>query len=789
MKRNLTLLCELLICVLLLVPLAATWAAETGTYNLGDYGEMATPAQAQATYEQAAAAIIKAGGGLLVIPPTAPQDWSLVNAFQQDREDPATVTVLDLRRGYENFLVPGIGARSPSGWAGQHLSRTINVREGETGLSSHGIYQIQEMRSNVVQGSSSYNQWTVAASLAGADQRVYLPTVRGAFVGQMLNIDQPFELFMVKSVGWDRDKNLPFITSDFQEAHAKGALVWNKHVTGIAYLENNTMANNQSMDLQVSRRQYAQGDCFLISASLFNQGDVFSGGGDEAACIYNAETIYDAQSFHSTVESRDPASDVVVFTAAGTESPQKLASCRGLINMNPKKWITAGTVKIVAPDDWAGMFTDPSVMDPDGRTVDLTRLAAYRGTKPAVTTWEGNPVKGLINTYRGKAYPSLIKDNKNLLGGRIIGSADCGWTPAVVGRFFAVADPGECLMPADPQAGYATTDPKRTVYRWYLIREFLENPDGTKAIRIERIRWAAVNAGSPLLFDRESYTWDNHERPLKYLIAPGAWVTNVGEGWVDRLYSLPTDPRRIKIAASPDAGTPFDFQPGDPLELAVGPDPANPTGLRVRFHNQMPTTLEDAGVAVMNYSRVAMTSALALSGAYSLEDAARQKDRQPSFLTGIELGCATRTGLSFSADVVDQAMLFKQPHNRPQPIRWATTAPGGDTTLQVRPDTGIMEIHGAGVSLQSAGLQQVSGLSATATPALNLRGIAVPVAAGARRVTITFPQPEADAVYSLVVQPSWMTLDSVTRKTKTGFVVEFSAAPPAGGTVDWQLLR
>ncbi len=785
--------CRIVCCLLVLAGLRVTGlqAAETGEYYLSDFGPVGTPAQAQAAYVQAADQIIKAGGGLLVVPPTAPKEWSLVNTFQQNRNGEPTVTVLDLRNGYQTYVLPPIGSVSPPGWAGQRLTRTINVRENEPGLSSHGCYQVQEVRSLVPHGSSSYNQWTVAETPAGKDQRVYLPTSRGTFVGQTLNISQPggYEVFTVKSVGWDLEKSLPYITGDFEKDHPKGSLVWNKHVTGIMYLENNTQANTQTMDFQVTRKQYAQGDCFVVSASMFNQGDVFSGGGDEVACIYNAETVYDAQSFHSIVESKDPQGDTVVFTAAGTEHPDKLASCRALINMNEKKWITAGTVKIVPPDDWAGMFADPSILDPDGRTVDLARLTAYKGDKPALTTWQGNPVKSLAYTYQGKAYPSLIVENRNLMGGRIIGSPDCGWTKAVVGRYFTVADESECLTPKDPGAGYATTDPKRNVYRWYLVREFTENPDGTKTIRIERIRWAAVNAGSPLLFDRDNYTWDGHERPLKYIIAPGAWVTNVGEGWVDRLWSTGADPRKIQLAASPDRGTDFDFQPGDPIELAVGPDPANPTGLRVRFHNQMPTTLEDAGVTVNNLSRVAMTNGFSLGGTYSLEDAMRQKDRQPSFLTGLNLGSATRTGIAFNADVVEEAIRFAQPHNRPQPIRWVTNAPSGATTLTVRPDTGVMEIAGEGLSLEDTGLQQVGGVSATETAARNLRGIAVRIDAGAKRVTVKFARPEPDTTYSLTVQPSWVTMDGVTAKRKDGFTVEFSVAAPEGATIDWQLIR
>ncbi|MHB9131698.1 MAG: hypothetical protein ACYDBB_11495 [Armatimonadota bacterium] len=771
--------------------------AKSGMYQLASFGKFATVKEAEGTYQKAALEIIARGGGMLVIPATAPQEWKIRNTFQQNREGKPTLTVLDLRNGYENYYLPSIGSIGMSGWAGQRLSRTINIKEGQTGLDSHGCYQIQEMRSLIPHGTSSYNQWIIADTPAGKNQRVYLPTIRGIFPGQILCFSNnpgsgDYEVFTVKSADWDKERALPYLVGDFTKAHPKGSLIWNKHVSGIMMLENNTQANNQTMDFQVTRHQYAQGDAFLISASFVNQGDVFSGGGDEAACIYNAETIYDAQSFHSVVEQKDPTKDELIYTAGNTEFPFKLASCRPLININEKKWITGGTVMVVAPDDWAGMFVAPEVLEQDGFTVNLAKLQAYKGEKLPVVTWQQQPVKKLQNTYKGKAYPSLIKnDYRNHMGGCIIGSPDCGWTKDVVGRFFTIADPTECITPSDPQAGYATPDPKRNVYRWYLIRAFNEHPDGTKSIRIERIRWAAVNAGAPLLFDKNNYTRDGHEVKMRYIIAPGAFVTDVGEGWEDSYSVSGNNPRKIKLAGSPDKGTPFDFTAGDPIELAVGPDPANPLGLRVRFHNQMPSTLEDSGVAVMNLSRVAMHSAFSVSSSTArLEDIPRsQKDKEPSFVYGIMLGSTTRTGLNFGADVTNEAILFSQPNNRAQIMRWLTNAPNGATTLTVSPDTGNMEIAGGCLSLNKAGLEKVGGISATATRAKNLRGINAIVTKGVNSLTVTFPQPEPDANYSLNVQPNWMTMDSVIRKGPKGFTVQFSVPAPEKAAIDWQLIR
>ncbi len=761
---------------------------------LSDYGDIASPAQAEAAYQKAAAEMLAQGGGLLIIPSYAPKAWSVVNTFQQSRDEAPVITVLDLRGGYADLIAPSIGSPSPSAWAGQRISRTINQKDKS--LPFQGVMNLQELRNIVTHGASSYMQYSSEEVKAGENQRLYLPTIRGIYVGQFINVtggsknyNQPYDQIYVKDLGWDKEKNLPFLVGDFKHPHPKGCIVYNKHVTGISQLESVTNSNNQTMDFQVTRRQYSQGDAFMISASMFNQGDVFTGLGDEMACIYNCETVYDVTAFHGVVEAKDPAKDELVFKAEGAECPDKLASCRPLINMNKDKWITKSSVVVVAPEDWAGMFADASVLVEDGRTVDLAKLAAFKGEKPPLTTWALQPVRKVENAYKGKAYPSLIVDGINLLGGRIIGSPDCGWTKDVIGRYFAITDPSECITPKDGSTGYASADPKRDVCRWYQIREFSENPDGTKCIRIERIRWAACNAGAPLLFDRNNYTRDGHEKPMSYAIAPGAFVSDVGQGWVDRPYIKNEDPRKIKFSVSPDKGTKFDFQPGDPIELAIGADPANPVGFRVRFHNQLPSTMEDSGVTVLNYSRCAMNDAFSIGGTGRLEDIEAKKDKQPSFLTGINIGATANDGISFNADMVSSAILFRQPNMRPQTMKWLHHDATASTTLAVSPATGDMKISGGDLSMAGAGLQEIAGVSATGTKAANLRGIDVKVAKDSKNAEIKFAKPEPDAQYSINVQPSWLTMDSVVKKAADGFTVEFSTPAPEGGKIDWQLIR
>jgi len=130
----------------------------------------------------------------------------------------------------------------------------------------------------------------------------------------------------------------------------------------------------------------------------------------------------------------------------------------------------------------------------------------------------------------------------------------------------------------------------------------------------------------------------------------------------------------------------------------------------------------------------------------------------------------------------------RQNEGRPQPIQWRT-AGGRISSIVADPASGALRLCGGPVAMDVAGVVETAGLSATPTPARNLRGIDVPAPASATRIEVSFPTPEPDAAYSLNVQPSWLTHDAVTTKTPAGFTVVFSAAAPAEARLDWQLIR
>ncbi len=790
----------LMAALLLAVRAGAAEVSKNGAYDLGDFGDLGTAAAAQTTLDESCQWIVTNGGGVLVVPATAPEGLVVKNTYQHDRESGPTVTILDRRKGYETTHLPSVGRRTPTGWNGAYDYRLINMQP--RGLPFQGTHEMHGLRNAVVRGSSSYMQLTSEAVEKGADRRIHVPSIRGIFVGQYLTLtgvrgayQPPFDRIWVKSIGWDAERKRNYLVADLEHDHPAGCILYNKHVTGSMNINSTANADNQTMEFQVTRHQYAHGDSFLISGSYVYQGDVFSGLGDEQGVVLNAEVMQDPDPFHSAVESVRWEDNALVF-APGPCNVQKLATSRAIINMNSNKWITGGHVVIVPPEDWGGHTIHNPAYDAKAFVaagIDLTTFSftfEKDGREAlSITTWNGHPLRQFKYVYRNKAYPSLVEGWINNLGGAIIGSADCGWTEDVVGRYFAVADEGERLTPGAKDLGtvYHSTL-ERTQYRWYLIKQFRKNADGTCRIKIERIRYAAGDAGAPNLYNHDNYTWDGHVRPLSYIIAPGAYAYDVGDGWQDRDNGVAekSDARIVRVVPNADRGTAFDFAPGDAIEQAIGADPSVPKPIRVRVFNNVPDTMEHGMIELLNHGTVSMNAGINLGGgSHNRDELAQRKDRKPRYGTGLHIGSVVGTGIRFGADVTEAALQFEQPNERAQPILWSHA--GGQTALAVDPKSGDMAITGS--ALRIASVKGVGGLSATEISARNLRGVDVAVPEGARELTVRFDQPEADARYALNIQPNWLTQDAVVEKTATGFKVVFSGPASAGAALDWQLIR
>ena len=746
--------CTMVMAVVAVALAGRSWAASP-TRSLEEFGDISTKEAAAQTLAKAVDELVEAGGGVLIIPAEVPADLKVWNTSQRELRG-VGVTMVDLREGRVRYHVPPIGTRQTHGWGGLQVNRMLNMGGGTLGhCTTTGA---QSINNYVISGATSYMATLTRPVKAGKDQQAHVDLIRGIWPGQYLTVTSsvmsykpPYDRIIVKRIGWDAKVKRNYLVADFKYDHPAGALIYNKHnVMGLNVHSYSNCDNQTAGVLGVVQHHYAVGDNFVISGMMKYMGDVFCGFGDEGAVVINAEVVGELNSFASTVEAVDWSRDEITYTK-GISMPHTLSNSRPLVNMNPKKWVTAGHVWIVPPGK------------------------SFQGLR-----YDGK-VGGPGNVF-------------NYQGGLILGSKDCAWTDAIVGRFFCVTDPTEVILPNDKSmaGGYAKL-PRRPVYRWYRIMKHEVLDSRLHRIRILRVRWSAVAAGAPKLFVDDNYTWDDHEKPLNYAIAPGAWVYDISQGWADTRQSggnLYWDhPRTIRVVPTGDRGTRFDFEPGDEVEQPVGPDPWQPRPIRIRQFDQMPNTMEGASISVQQNGRVQVTDGLRLTAqARSREQLERRKDRKPAFDTMINLHALARAGIRFASDVLEAAIIFEQPKGHVQPILWRKDT-GNTVSLRVPPDTGCFTFAGGDLDLTGRGVQRVTGLSSTAKPANNLRGIDVKVEPKATELDVRFARPETDGRYAVSVTPNWMTPYCVANKTETGFTVRFGAAAPADATVDWIIVR
>jgi len=728
-------------------------------YSLKEFGAIGTAAEATESYKRALEAITEAGGGVLVIPPEVPQNWRYDNSAQwshsvnpsaaklQDWKYGPGVTVVDNRRPDPSRMwdMPMISVPQATGLT---LNRTMRMAHGDS-LSHWSTNPVLNIQNNLVHGSCSYLEWLQEPVKAGENRRFYVPTIRGIFPGQFLNAHggkgygNPVARLTVKSLGYDAEKKMHYFVADTPYDHPVGAIIHNKSNTGGFRLTTNANATNQTFDLRVVRNHYANGDAYLVG-TLFNyMGNIHSAAGDENGVNFAAFTHSKSNIFRATVKSMNWDEGKLTYTGARNE--ETLSNSRPLINLNTKKWITGGKVLIVPPESY---YDD---LD-SGKWI-----------------------------YKGKGYPTrLIKapvsgSPEIRMGGLIRGTKDCPWTEDIIGRWFAV----------DEKSEYVTG----TVRRWYEITSLKVNPDGTKDIKIKRFWWGAKEAGSPTLYDPENYTRDGHVRELSYVIAPGTYVNNISEAVnPNRASGLPGR-STVYLAPYKDQGTEFDFEPGDAVEQAIGPDPFRPVPFRAWLWDEVPGAMPGRVFDVANHASISRDTVLFVGGGPSkLEDCKKRRDRRPPWGSIVEITSASRVGLDCKADFSEAAILFRQP-NRPQSIKWNYDGGAKTASLSVSPESGDMEFVGANFGISGGSLLKAGGISATATEARNLRGIDVPVNEGAQSITITFDSAEADNHYALWVEPNWLTAHAVVTKTAEGFTVRFARPAPEGARLDWIMVR
>ncbi len=285
---------------------------------------------------------------------------------------------------------------------------------------------------------------------------VAVPPLSGARIERHLRLAEGDSLpHWGKSLGWDAGKNMHYLVADSDLDHVAGAILHNKSNTGLLHMLQTSNVDNQTYDVKVIRNQYAHGDTYIYYCDFNYMSNIHSAAGDENGNCYGAFIRSKDNNFHGVVEALDNAAGRLTFRP-GARNVDTLGNSRPLVNRNPDKAITSGKVSIV----------------------------------PAECYWEPVDKGRATCKLDGKAYPTrLIKNprtgvNELSMGGLIRGDKDCPWTADIVGRYFAVNEPSE-------------RTPKGSL-RWYQVRSFEQNDDGSKEIGRLHFVGGGISTGGPV---------------------------------------------------------------------------------------------------------------------------------------------------------------------------------------------------------------------------------------------------------------------------------------------------
>ena len=726
--------------ILLLAALLAgiSVSAQTNMHSLTEFGPVGTAEQVKAAYAKAKAALATTGGTLFV-PAAASKLYSEENTTQISPRTPPFpaqtqkwagsggpgITVV---REDENGIVLQVPAV-----AGLQIERTLRMPLTES-LPHWTTDYALKIHDNIVHGSQSYLDWLQEPVEAGPDKRFYVATIRGLRVGMFANcLGSGVARLCIKSLGYDAEKKMHYFTADTSVPFKAGAVIQNKSNEGVIWMEQECHADEQTYDIMLNRDKYSLGDTYMYFARFRYMGNNHSAGGDENANIFAAYTENLLNNFNGTVEATDWQSNTVKF-AGDAKNANTLGASRPIINLNKQKWITQGKVIVV----------------------------------PAESYWD------TIDTgkypFQGKTYPTTVIKGKGLhMGGLIRGDKDCPWDDSIIGRWIAISEESEMV--------------RKTIYRWYQIDGLVKNADGTKDITIQRFWWGAKTMSSMSLYRLENCTWDGHLRPLSYVIAPGTYVAEVSRavpaGKNTKMENL------LGVAPYRDANSKFDFEKGDAIEQAVGPDPFVPTGFRLWAEDQIPGAFPAPILDINNMGHISRYAAMWIRGGPAkLEALANTSVQRPSWENAIVLDSAADVGINWKADFANAAILFQQP-NHEQPMKWLygpreLGKPVAEATLTVSTNAGVFTFS-TPIS--------TPGISADKTPARNLRGKDVAVKAGATAVSVDFPVEETDASYAVFVEKNWIGDRAITKKDAKGFTIQFEKPAPADAKLDWMIVR
>lgn len=740
---------------------AAVPAVAPAMINLCDFGPVDTVKSASATYEKAVKKIIEKGGGLLIISSETHRDF-IPDSFTQNVSpeldygsltNTKVVTVLDMRGGKMRFILPSLGFRlpeSPHGYSTVFLNRQIK----QDNINLNGDNTVLRIENDLIHGSCSYaHQIRYSVALPDKNmQRIYLKTIKGLCVGQILSVKcgtpgtdwsskstpAGSVLIRVEKLGWDAKENASYADArKIQEDKPWGPIIsfaHNKSTVSALYIKDTSRCDGELPgSVMLDKYIYGQGDNWGMGIYYRYMGNIMSTGGDERGVGINIDTWHLLDSFTGKVEKWNPETGELVYTVDSHQA-NSLGTSRPLINLNPDKWITQGQVVI--------------------------NRAAVDGK---ISGQSDNP-----KTY--------------------VRGVGTSWSKDIIGRCIAI-DTAEEYAGAEKDNFWNEALRGRKVRRWWWITHYEKTPDGEDRLWVERTSWYAYDRATPSLMNP-----DNYEKPLPYIIAPGAFVTDVRDGVLrerkdtrdgQSVMPGPTDKRIIRLAPSSTTKTRWDFEPGDMIEQAVGSDPACPIGVKVRHREAMPSLIPYASFWSQNNGAYPVDAGLMIAGGD--RPGKMQIEDQSNYIRGMDIETSCDYGIFINGRMKKAAIFFKDKTYQPQPLIWETKH--GETKLFADPDTGALRVNGAPLAVSGESLAEVGGISATTTPARNLRGKNVPVTLDAKSITIIFPVPESDADYAVFVEQTWLTNRAIAEKTQKGFTVEFEEAAPEKAKLDWMIVR
>ena len=242
--------------------LAAQEPGHTWIRRLDEFGPLDNPQQAQQTW-QAARDAMREQPGVLVVPQRV---WLILkpDALQsliRIPEPPAAartwrhgagLAVLTADRDRPVLYVPPL--------SGVAMTRDFRLNEADS-APHWGTHPMLMLESKLVCGSHSYLDWLQAPTPRGSDAQFYVPTVRGLWPGQFLNVHGGpgygggVTRAYVKSLGYDAEKHLHYFVADTELDHVAGAIAHNKSNTGLIHMTQTSHADNQTYDVKVIRNQ------------------------------------------------------------------------------------------------------------------------------------------------------------------------------------------------------------------------------------------------------------------------------------------------------------------------------------------------------------------------------------------------------------------------------------------------------------------------------------------------------------------------------------------------------